>query len=191
MVATATVMSWNGGTDGSPTIASVPAGPPNVRFKDADSNTVDTSDPVVIEGSAKYCFWKHIALQFTGTYTQVDNIRHYTDGTIGWTLGTTGEARRGNRDAGDHGVVDTAYEVADGLYDIGVAVNGHSFYNGQTTKTVDLATDTSGAPALIDSAAYTAPPDDTKAVVMQVLVDTDATAGDQADETFTWLYDEI
>ncbi len=188
MVATATVMSWNAGTDGTPTIASVPAGPPNVRFKDADSNTVDTSDPVVIEGSVKFCFWKHIALQFTGTYTQVDNIRHYTDGTIGWTLGTAGEARRGNRDTGDHGVVDTSYEIADGKDDIEV---GHTFYSGQTVKSALLSGDTSGAPATIDSTAYTAPPDDTKAVVMQVKVDTDAVAGDQADETFTWLYDEI
>ncbi len=186
MVATATVMSWNGGTDGTPTIVAIPSG--QVRFKDADENDITGTNPVTIEASVKFCFWKHIAIQFTGTYTTIDNIRHYTDGTITWTLGTAGEARRGNRDTGDHGVIDTSYEIADGKDDIEV---GHTFYSGQTVKSAVLSGDTSGAPATIDTTSYSAPPDDTKAIVMQVKVDTDASPGAQGAETFTFLYDEI
>ncbi len=192
MVAIATVFSWNAGTDAAPVLAAVPAGPPNVRFKDADENDVSTTNPVTIEAAVKFNFWKSIALRFTGTYTQVDNIRHHTDGTIAWGLGTTGEARRGNRVTGDHGITTANYRIADGKNDIDAAPPaGHEFYEAQATPTALLTGDTAGAPATIDTTVYTAPPDDSKAVVMQVKVDTDATPGNKDDETFTWLYDEI
>lgn len=190
MTATVTVQVATGGADqGTPTETTVTA----IRFKDADSPTVDTSNPVAIPGSGfKYSYWKSVFLDLaTGTgFTNINNVRHYTDGTIAWTLGTGGEARRGNRDSGDKGAPSfTEYRLADGLYDIGDVTNGHEYYRTQTTKTTALASDTTPG-AIVDSSDH-ASAGNTKHLVMQVKVYQDATQGDQTDETFTWTYDEI
>ncbi len=189
MAATVVVYSWNGGTDGSPTKATLPSAA--TRLKDADSNVVDGNDPVVIEGSVKYCFWKHISLNIaSGGYTTIDNIRHSFPSNT-WTLGTTGELRRGTLDAGPpHGCPEADYDIADGKYDIGVAVDGHGKYNSQTVKT--FAVDGGETDMGIDAGPYNVNgPFDTDAIVFQVLVDTDATAGDQTNLTNTWKWDEI
>lgn len=191
MAATVTVMSWNAGSAGVPTIAAVPAGPPNVRLKDADSNVVDAANPVVIAGAIKFNFWKHIALQIAaGGYTQIDNLRHsFASNT--WTLGTAGELRRGARDTGDIGCPEASYAVADGLNDIdAVAPAGHEFYTLQTPAFI--AVDGGETDILLDSTVYTSgTANDTFAIVFQVKVDTDAVAGDQTDITNTFKWDEI
>jgi|Deesub1362A_J573_1020465.scaffolds.fasta_scaffold04856_8 hypothetical protein len=194
MVATIDVEVWTGGTAGSPTKTNVTSG---VRFRTDDSPlTQDLTNPIPIPTSGfNYSYWIHAALAISGTFSQVSNIRHYSDGAIGWTLGTGGEVRRGNRDTGDHGTPEASYQPANGTqgtsgYSIEDGVNGHPYYNAQTTPTANIANDTSGSPATVDSGAYTAA-GSTKAVVLQVKADTNATQGSQTAETFTFLYDEI
>lgn len=91
--------------------------------------------------------------------------------------------------------MDTEYDVATGTEgdtgdEIEHATNGHGYYNGQTTKTKDMANDTSGSPATIDSTDHTTT-GKCKGVVLQVKVASDATQGEQTDETLTFKYDEI
>jgi len=197
MVATVGVYQANGGSDGSPVAENEIATSTRLQTKDQWAPT-DTSYPIPIPTSGfKYSFWIHIYLKITvAPSVKINNIRFYSDGAIGWNYGTGGELRRGNRDTGDKGApMDTEYDVATGTDgdtgdSIEDATNGHDYYNAQTTKTANVASDTSGSPATIDSTDHTTT-GKCKAVVLQVKVDTDATQGEQTDETLTFKYDEI
>jgi len=59
-----------------------------VRFKNADNSTVDLVNPMVKPGSGSdWSFQKWLRLNITGgTFTQISNIKAYTDGSSG--LGT-------------------------------------------------------------------------------------------------------
>jgi len=168
----------------------------SVRLRTDDANTADTTNPIPIPSSSfKYSYWASICLDLSGTFTKINNVRHYSDGTIGWTFGTGGELRRGNRDTGDKGCPDASYQQAAGAvgdtgYSIEDATNGHAYFNGQTTKTVNIQNDVVGSPATIDSGDHTTP-EKTKHVVLQVKVASDATQGTQTAETLTFKYDEI
>lgn len=171
-----------------------------VRLFTADQATNQTTPqityPVPIPDSGfNYSYWKHVCLDISGTFTKVDNIRHYSDGAINWNLGTGGELRRGNRDSGDHGCPTTDYEQASGTegvsgYPIEDATNGHDYYKNQTTPTANVANDTSSSPAIIDSEGLTSA-GKSKMIVLQVKVASNATSGVQPAETLTWKYDVI
>ncbi len=196
MVATVNVQQAVGGSDGSPgsynTIAT------NTRLQTKDQFApADTSYPIPIPTSGfKYSYWIHICLDLSGTFTKINNVRFYSDGTIGWNFGTGGELRRGNRDSGDHGCpMPTEYDVATGTEgDTGHSTedgtDGHGFYNVQSTPTASVANDSEASPALIDSTDNTSV-GKTKAVVLQCKVAPDATQGEQADESLSFKYDEI
>ena len=190
MAATVETEFWTGGSAGSPnkTTAST------FRFRTDDSpTTTDTTNSVPIPDSGEnYSYWVHVALTISGTYSEVSNIRFYTDGTLGWAVGTSGGVNLGNRDSGDLGCPEASYDPATGTTgttgdELGA---NHSYYSGQTTSTTDAFGFTSGSPATIDSNTYTTD-GSTYAAVLQAVVDTDASAGTQSDETFTFLYDEI
>ena len=186
MAATVDVQEANGAGPSYNTVTSA-------RFCTSDDYNPGSNNPIPIPPSGvNYSYWKHLCLQFTGTFTQVSNIRHYCDGTIGWTLGTSGAVRRGNRDSGDHGCPSGSYDQATGTPGTtGDDIETHTYYSGQTTKSANITGDTSGSPATIDSNTYTTPNDRCYFIVLQVTVDNDATQGAQTPETFTWLYDEI
>lgn len=170
-----------------------------------DQATPQITYPIPIPASDfNYSFWKHVCLDVSSTFTSVSNIRHYSDGAIGWNFGSGGQLMRGNRDSGDIGVgVDTANSHSDGYVQAtgstSVAPYGdtiaasHTFYAGQTTPTADVASDTSASPATIEVGSLTEA-GKSKAIVFQVKVDTaanGATSGVQTAETMTWKYDVI
>jgi len=196
MVATVNVQQAVGGSDGSPgSYSNVTA---NTRLQTKDQFApADTSYPIPIPTSVfKYSYWIHVCLDLSGAFTKINNVRFYSDDTIGWNFGAGGELRRGNRDSGDHGCpMPTECDVATGTEaDTGDAIedetNGHNYYNAQTTPTANVASDTEASPALIDSIDHTAA-GKTKAVVLQCKVANDAVQGEQADETLGFKYDEI
>ena len=129
MVGTLVVMYDWGGSDGSPAnLTTVDAlGPPNIRFKTADSSTIDTLYPIpIVTGQTKYSFWKQIYLKCTGAHaTQIDNVKFYSDGAgfgTGITLSVGLQMPTKNSGAS------TGYQVADGsIGDTGsLMVAGHS-----------------------------------------------------------------
>jgi len=197
MVATVIVEQASGGSDGTPGSEDEVATSTRLQTKDQFAIT-DTTYPIPIpESGFNYSYWIHVYLNITGAPSvKINNVRFYSDGAIGWNFGTDGELRRGNMDAGDKGApMDTEYDVATGTegttgHEIGDVTNGHDYYNAQTTKTADVASDTEGSPATIDSTDHTTT-GKCKAVVLQVKVDADAVQGEQTDETLTFKYDEI
>ena len=200
MVATVKVKQGYGGSDGSPLEQPGAGLDADLRFHTADqyAPTDDTKPVPIPESGNKYSYWVHIYLDIEGgTFTKINNIRHYCDGDLsGWSLGTGGEVRRGNRDSGAHGApMDASYEVGTGTEgdtgdEIEHATNGHTYYNGQTTKTADLENDIEASPADCDLTDHTVA-EKCNAMVLQVKVGVGATRGTKAEETFTFKYDEI
>jgi hypothetical protein len=184
------------------------------QFTAQDTPQLDHPVPIPTSGF-HYSYWRTICLDISGTFTQVTNIRHYASGACGWTFGSGGQLRRGNRDANDIGVgVDTAnghtnnYQQAGGVgsghgegtsgdeIEATTPNGGHTFYNAQTTPVTDLTLDGSGSPPVVDSTSITAA-GKSKAIVIQVKVDTatnGAASGIQSypsGYTLTWEYDVI
>ena len=186
-------------TGAGPTYDTVDNGANPLRFCAADTHDPGLATPLVIHasgvGNYNYSFWVHLFLDITGTYTRINNIRFYSDGAIGWALGTGGKLVVGIRDAGDNGVPTGSYEQAAGSGDSGYAiedaVNGHNYYNGQASEPALVSGYTSGVSLLVDSANHDNVEEKTKGVVLQVKVDGDATHGELADETITFQRDEI
>ena len=84
MAATVQVLEKNGA---GPTTTDKTGG--TIRFKNADNSAVDLNDPLVkpTSGQKDWSFEKWLILNITGgTFSQISNIRAYTDGTSG--LGT-------------------------------------------------------------------------------------------------------
>lgn len=197
MAATVVVKEANGA---GPAFTTVSVGSP-ARFSSSDDQAPGTDHPLVIPGAGlNYSYWKHFCLDLSGDFTKINNVRIYTDGTLGWTLGTSGRVIIGQKDDGEttdegHGCPQGSYQQSAGTegttgYALKVAVNGHAYYLSEAAAVEDLFGFTSGAPCLIDSTDHEEA-EKTKFAVLQVEVDTDATQGEQADETITFMYDEI
>jgi hypothetical protein len=196
MVATVNVQQAVGGSDGSPGTYNNITTSTRLQTKDQFAPS-DISYPVPIPQSGfSYSYWIHVCLDLSGTFATINNVRFYSDGSIGWSFGTGGELRRGNRDSGDHGCpMDSEYNLATGTEaSTGDSVEdetlGHGYYNSQTTPIVDVSNDTEGSPAVVDSADHNGA-GKTKAVVLQCKVASDAVQGEQSDETLSFKYDEI
>lgn len=202
MVAVVIIEEANGGTDGTPATKTRVDGQgandgTDVRFCTTDAyNPIATYPCIIPSAGSNYSYWKHLHLDISGTFTTVNNIRFYTDGTIGWTCGTGGGLYIGLRDTGDNGCpMDTEYDVATGVQGttghwMDDATNGHGYYKGESATPALVSDYESGTSLLIDSTDYSVA-DESNAIVLQVKLETDATQGTQVDETLTFLYDEI
>lgn len=187
---TVNVEFWTGGSAGSPTKTNAST----FRYRtDDDPDTIDNTNPCVIPDTGlNYSFWRHIALNWSGTYDEISNFRLYTGGTLFSGLGTDGEVQRGNRDTGDQGVPEASYEPASGT----VSTTGddiattHPYFSGQSTPTANLSNATSGSPITLDSTTYTTD-GSCKALCDQVVVDTDASSGTKSSVTYTVQFDVI
>ena len=78
MAASISIIELNGAAPGTPTDKTSGT----VRFKNADDATVDLNDPLVVPTSNReYSYVKALRLRDNGdAYTQISNIRAYTDG---------------------------------------------------------------------------------------------------------------
>lgn len=61
----------------------------SIRFKNADNSTVDLNNPMVKPASGSdWSFQKWLRMNVTGgTYTQITNVKAYTDGSSGMGAG--------------------------------------------------------------------------------------------------------
>jgi len=202
MVATIKVQEVTG-TSGSKVYTDNGASATKVRLFTKDQATNQTTPqityPVPIPSSGyNYSYWKHICLDVSGSFTKVDNVRHYFDGAIGWNFGSGGQLRRGNKDTGDIGCPTANYQQALGTegvtgYTIEDADNGHAYYKGESSAVVNASSDTSPNGCTVDSTGVTTA-GKTKMLVLQVKVDTagnGAISGVQTAETGTFKYDVI
>lgn len=157
----------------------------NMRLRTDDTNTQDLTNPVPIAGSLKRSYWGNIRLEFSGAFDQIDNIRHFCDGSIEFTHGTSGALQVNSTPAG----------LADGEYDQATGTPGDTGDELVATHTTvsaktDIETYTTGAPATVDAGPYVAA-GNSDHIALQQDVDTDATQGLQTAETLTWRVDEI
>jgi len=182
------------GADGAPGTQQDTSGlgPPNVRFKTADDSTIDANNPIPIPVSgSNFSFFKHLYLRVTGgTFTQIDNVKFFTDGT---NFGTGIITSVGDQNPINNSGSQASYILATGT--VGTTgiemIAGHS---GITTKT-DAFTFTSGSPRTITiseaGAIINAVGERTDYNVFQMEVQSTASPGDLADETWTYQFDEI
>jgi len=140
----------------------------NIRFKNADNSTVDLVNPMVKPGAGTdYSFEKWLRLNVTGgTYTQIDNIKAYSDGGNG--LGT--------------GV---------GLYAKAVASYTTPAEATSTSGYTDFFTYTSGSPLDLGGDGSTGTGEKGDHLVMIMTVGTTASGGITPSETLTIGWDEI
>lgn len=139
-----------------------------IRFKNADDANVDLNNPMVKPAAGTdYSFEKWLRLKVTGgTYTQIDNIKAYSDGANG--LGT--------------GV---------GLYAKAVASYATPAEATATTGYTDFFTYTSGSPLDLGGDGSTGAGEKGDHLVMIMTVASTASGGITPSETLTFGWDEI
>ena len=177
----AAVYTVERGTGAGPAWATVT----NVRLHTDDTNNQDLTNPVPIAGSLKRSYWANIRLEFSGAFSQIDNIRHFCDGSIDWTYGTSGALQVNSTPAG---IIDANYDQATGTPgDSGdELVANHANVSAKT----DIENHTSGAPLSVDAGPYSSA-GNSNHVAVQEDVDTDATQGLHTAEQLTWRTNEI
>lgn len=195
MVAVVSVKLDTAGTDGTPgTSTDIDAlGPPSLRFKTADNPTIDSVNPVPRPTSGtNYSYTKSLYIYCdTAPDTQIDNFRFYTDGG-GFGTGITINVglQFPTRNSGST----SGYKVATGTPGT-TGTEMTAFYTGISTVG-DAFSYTSGSPlsgptisesgSIINASGET-----TNYIVFQAAVTSSASPGDKANETWTFLYDEI
>jgi len=185
MTATVKIVEANGLT---PTFTEVTSS----RYCTTDSYAPGTLNPIPIPsaGSFNRSYWKSHCLDLSGTYTDISNIRFFTDGSINWTLGTSGGVYVATKSSGDSGLPQANYTQATGTEGVSGddMMSSITYYSGGTKQLVSNYTDLN--PLLIDSTHYSGAVK-TKFVVTQVWVDDDATHGAQPAEQYTFMWDEV
>lgn len=169
------------------------------RLSTMDSNNPGTSNPIPIPAAGyNYSYWMSLFLTITNIQdaTLLNNHLFYSDGTIGWTLGTNGVLLIGVRDTGDNGLPGASYDQATGVQGtsgdyMGDGSDGHAYYKGQTPPAEDISDYVTGGSELtVDSGDHTEA-EAFKGIVIQAKVDDDATRGAQAAEVLTFQWDEV
>lgn len=163
MPATVQLVEKNGST---PTLTDKTGG--TIRFKNADNATVDLVDPMVKPTSGSDWSWqKWLRLNVTGgTYTQISNLRAYTDGSNGLGTGLNLWARAAASYA------TPAEETASTGY-----ANAFGY--------------TSGSPLSLGAGPYTGTGEKGDHLVMALEVTSSASGGLTPSETLTVAWDEI
>ena len=193
MTATITVQECNGA------VAGVWTDVTTVYFKTKDECAADTAYPTPIPAASfNFSYWKSIRLKITGAYTKISAIKIYTDGSIGFPLGTAADVYIGKRNAGDNGCPTGSYQQALGTEgttgkDMTDGTDGHAYYKGQSPAVALLDAYSAASPLDLDGAEYTTTPgpEYTKHVVLQWKVAPTATPGLVTPETITFQYNEI
>ena len=138
-----------------------------IRFKHADNATVDLVNPMVIPASGSdWSFEKWLRLNVAGTFTQIENLKFYTDGTSGFGTGVNTWAKA-------------------------VATFATPAELTSSTGYLDAFSYTSAAPLSLGAGPYTATGDIGSYVVLGLEVQSTAAQGALTAETITFAYDEI
>lgn len=188
MSATVNIVCAKGGTAGIPTYTSALT---QFKFRSDDNpDTLDNTNSILKPSSGQhYSYWVHMCLDISGIFTQVSNIKVYTDGALGWSLGTAGDIIVGLKASAPHGLLESEYVPATGTQgETGDILNSTNHPN--IASTGSLYAYTSASPLDVDDSTYTTATK-SKMIVIQLVVDSDATAGAYSGENITWQWDEI
>ncbi len=140
-----------------------------VRFKNADNATVDTNNPLVVPPAPgfDYSFEKWLRMLVTGgTYTEISNVRAYSDGSNG--MGTGVE-----------------------VYAKAVASYATPAEATATTGYTSLFSYTSGSALTLGAGPFTSTGEKADHLVLMMRVAETASSGVTPAETLTLAWDEI
>lgn len=188
MSATVNIVCAYGGSNGNPTYTGALT---QFKFRsDDDPANTDNTAPIRKPTSGQnYSYWIHMCLDISGTFTQVSNIKAYTDGTLGWSLGTNGDWKVGLKASAPHGLSASEYIKATGTQgETGDELNPTNHPN--ISSTASFFSYTNANKLSVDDSTYTSATK-SKMIVIQAVVDSDATAGVYSGENITWEWDEI
>jgi len=151
-----------------------------VRFKNANNATVDLNDPLVVPttaGGQDFSFNKMLRLQLgsnAASFTQINNIKFYTDGASGFGAGVNLVAKASTWASPAEGTTGT----------VGAYTNAFSY-----VSTASLALST----GVFGSSAYSSTATDEigKFADLLLYITTAASQGTLTAETVTFSYDEI
>jgi len=171
------------------------------RLSTMDDDAPGTANPIPIAVSGiSFSFWMSLQLTITNIQdaTLLNNHKIYSDGALGWTVGTLGDLFIATKDLTDIGCPAVSYDQATGTvgttgHDMNDVTDGHTYYKtGSATYLAPIALDslTSGSAGQVDSGDHTIA-EAFKHCVLQLEVDDDATRGAQVAETVTFQYDEV
>lgn len=139
-----------------------------IRFKNADNSTVDTANPMVKPVSGTdYSYEKWLRFNVSGgTYTEITNIKAYSDGSSGMGTGV-------------------------GVYAKAVTAYATPAEATSTSGYTSLFTYTSGSALTLGSSTYTSTGEKGDHLVMMMTVADTASGGVTPSETLTIAWDEI
>lgn len=140
----------------------------SIRFKNADNSTVDLNNPMVKPASGSdWSFQKWLRMNVTGgTYTQITNVKAYTDGSSGMGAGVN-------------------------LWAKAVASYATPAEETASTGYANAFTYTSGAALTLGAGPYTGTGEKADHLVMACEVTSAASGGLTPSETLTLAWDEI
>lgn len=163
MAATVQIIEKNGA---GPTTTDKTGG--SVRMKKADNSTVDLVNPLVKPASGSdWSFNKLLRLSVTGgTYSQITNIKAYTDGSSGLGTGVN-------------------------LWAKATATYAQPTQASASTGYANAFTYTSGAPLSLGAGPYTSTGEKGDHLDLVAEVQSTASGGLTASETITFAWDEI
>jgi hypothetical protein len=168
------------------------------RLSTSDSAAPGTANPIpILADGLSYSYWMSLQLTITAMNdaTLLNNHKFYSDGTIGWALGTGGKFVIGLRDSGDNGCPAASYDQATGTEgetgdDMEDDDDGHAYYKSQDPETGLVSAYSSAAKLTVDSGDHEEA-EAFKHVVVQLVCDDDATRGALSAETLTFEWDEV
>lgn len=163
MAATVQIIEKNGA---GPTTTDKTGG--SVRMKKADNSTVDLVNPLVKPASGSdWSFNKLLRLSVTGgTYSQITNIKAYTDGSSGLGTGVN-------------------------LWAKATATYAQPTLASSSTGYANAFTYTSGAPLSLGAGPYTSTGEKGDHLDLVAEVQSTASGGLTSSETITFAWDEI
>lgn len=163
----------------------------NTRMNAADAHTTaDTASPVSVpeagSGGTNRSYWATTRLKVTaGSYTTIDNLRVYSDGSNNLGTGLTCKVAKASTGA------NAGYRQATGSTGNGTTLNTTN-HTGLDATPADFFSYNSGSPlALSGSSTASATGEFGDHVVFQIEVTESAGSGASAAETAYYKYDEI
>jgi hypothetical protein len=169
---------------------------PMFRFKTADDIAIDTNNPIPIPAAGTiYSYWKNLYIKMTADDGKtVNNFLFYTDGTV---FGTGVTVMVGDEYPTKNSGSDAGYEIATGTPGAtgDEMVAAHAGLTGST----DVETFVTGAKLTLADGDFiseagnvlNATGEMTNYFLLQMNAINTASSGNLADETFTFLYDEV
>lgn len=166
------------------------------RYCTADDAQPALNNPIPIpddDSIVNLSYMKQHCLELGGSYTNINNIKWYTDGdSSSWVsdLGTSGQVWVATSGGTDSGVPTGSYVQADGT----VGTSGQHFTDATQYDWLGSSQAfnyVEGSKLDVDLADHTSPMEHSRMVITQLGVGSGAVSQQLTPNTYTWQWDEV